>query len=383
MAHVFIVNEQTFKLHLEYQFAGTGASDISTDFIFDNSIKINTQNEKRSVLMMADVLRIRKGDKIIFFVTGISKFYGVFEAASDFFLDPNDHKNYLGQKLGKILTYRLLIKPYKVYEKGLSEFDALDSLQGVKYPDEICWSLIYRKLDGKRGCTMITNQEYDILLRKLQKKNRLLQSKYYTYDISNKKIISNINKKNYKGRKINIIEQLKNNMLYKFRSKKAFEHYLQFWIIRILKSKQFNRILPSSSPVFWIGNEVMCSFGQRRIDIIALQEQKKEINISLIELKDEKVDKTVIEQLKGYLRWIIEYMLPIYLRKGYTANIWPIIVSDGISKALPKTKEKLSMVEGKIKSYNWSFYNSPSIKVSPIKIIHFTPRKSGFRLTDV
>lgn len=76
-------------------------------------------------------------------------------------------------------------------------------------------------------------------------------------------------------------------------------------------------------------------------------------------------------------------MLPIYLRKGYKANIWPIIVSDGISKALPKTKEKLSMVEGKIKSYDWSCYNSPSIKVSPIKIIHFTPRKSGFRLTDI
>lgn len=188
MAHVFIVNEQTFKLHLEYQFAGTGASDISTDFIFDNSIKINTQNEKRSVLMMADVLRIRKGDKIIFFVTGISKFYGVFEAASDFFLDPNDHKNYLGQKLGKILTYRLLIKPYKVYEKGLSEFDALDSLQGVKYPDEICWSLIYRKLDGNRGCTMITDQEYAILFKKLQKNNQLLQSKKYTYDDSKKKL---------------------------------------------------------------------------------------------------------------------------------------------------------------------------------------------------
>lgn len=383
MAHVFIVNEQTFKLHLEYQFAGTGASDISTDFIFDNSIKINTQNEKRSVLMMADVLRIRKGDKIIFFVTGISKFYGVFEAASVFFLDPNDHKNYLGQKLGKILTYRLLIKPYKVYEKGLSEFDALDSLQGVKYPDEICWSLIYRKLDGNRGCTMITDQEYAILFKKLQKNNQLLQSKKYTYDDSKKKIIPSTHRVMYKKKPLNIDDQLESNMLYKYQNKKAFEHYLEFWIIRILKSKQFNQILPSSSPVSWIGNEVMCSFGKRRIDIIALQEQKKEINISLIELKDEQVDKTVTEQLKGYLRWIIEYMLPIYLRKGYKANIWPIIVSDGISKALPKTKEKLSMVEGKIKSYDWSCYNSPSIKVSPIKIIHFTPRKSGFRLTDI
>ena len=169
MAHIFIVNEQTFKKHLEYLFAGTGASDTSTDFIFDNSIKLSTAEEKKSIGMMTDVSRIRKGDKIIFFVTGISKFYGIFEASSDFFLDPNDKDNYLHKELGKILTYRLLIKPYKVYKNGLSEFDALDSLHNIKYPDEICWSLIYRKLGGNRGCTMITDQEYDILLEKLKK----------------------------------------------------------------------------------------------------------------------------------------------------------------------------------------------------------------------
>lgn len=88
MAHVFIVNEQTFKTHLEYQFAGTGASDVSTDFIFDPSIQIHSQNEKRSVGMIADLSRIRQGDKILFFVTKIAKFYGIFEAASDFFLIP-------------------------------------------------------------------------------------------------------------------------------------------------------------------------------------------------------------------------------------------------------------------------------------------------------
>lgn len=101
MAHVFIVNQNTFKVHLEYMFAGTGASDVSTDFIFDPSVLVHTQNEKRSVGMMVDLARIRKGDKIIFFVTGIAKFYGVFEAISDFFVDPNDADNYLFNELQK------------------------------------------------------------------------------------------------------------------------------------------------------------------------------------------------------------------------------------------------------------------------------------------
>lgn len=30
--HVFIVNEQTFKYHLEYMFAGTGARDKKSPF---------------------------------------------------------------------------------------------------------------------------------------------------------------------------------------------------------------------------------------------------------------------------------------------------------------------------------------------------------------
>lgn len=30
--HVFIVNEQTFKYHLEYMFAGTGAGDKKSPF---------------------------------------------------------------------------------------------------------------------------------------------------------------------------------------------------------------------------------------------------------------------------------------------------------------------------------------------------------------
>lgn len=92
MAHLFIVDETTFKIHLEYMFAGTGAKEVPTDFIFDPNYKWDksfsqqkiTFNEKRSVDMMTDLCRIRKDDKIIFFVQKISKFYGIFKAKEDF-----------------------------------------------------------------------------------------------------------------------------------------------------------------------------------------------------------------------------------------------------------------------------------------------------------
>ena len=33
MTHIFVVDEQTFKVHLEYMFAGTGYSTYEPDFI--------------------------------------------------------------------------------------------------------------------------------------------------------------------------------------------------------------------------------------------------------------------------------------------------------------------------------------------------------------
>ena len=177
MTHVFIVNEKTFKTHLEYMFAGTGASNASLDFIFKKDIsQISVQDEKRTVAMITDVNRIRIGDKILFFVTGISKFYGIFKAKSSLFLE-RDKNNYLYESLDKVLTNRILIEPDEVYEQGLSEYDALDSLENIKFPDMICWSLIYRKLGGNRGCTMITEQESKILIDKKYKASNNALSK--------------------------------------------------------------------------------------------------------------------------------------------------------------------------------------------------------------
>lgn len=371
MAHVFIVSKVTFKYHLEYQFAGTGAGDVSTDFIFDAKIKLNAQDEKRSVGMITDVSRIKKGDKILFFVTGISKFFGIFEAESEFFLDPNDNDNYLVKELGKILTYRILIKPYKVYKKGIAEYDCLDSLKDVTYPDEICWSLIYRKLGGNRGCTMITEQEYNNLVAKLSKNNELLSGTSFSFNSDNNEIVETINSFHYTGRQITIIENLKSNLLDRYANKKAFEHYIQYFIVLLLKSSNYNKLLQSTSPVKWIGNEVMCSFGEHRIDTFAIQENNNQVEISLIELKDEKIQEYIKYQIDGYLKWLADYILPYYLRKNKTIIIHPIIVSDGIPHSRMSTKQKLKILENEVINYGWSKYQSSKIKISKTKIIHF------------
>lgn len=63
--HVFIVNEQTFKCHLEYMFAGTGAGDKRSPFLYNASAYFNASSERNLVGMIADISRIQRIDILI------------------------------------------------------------------------------------------------------------------------------------------------------------------------------------------------------------------------------------------------------------------------------------------------------------------------------
>jgi len=61
-----------------------------------------------------------------------------------------------------LLIYRKLIEPYRVYAEGILEWIALDKLP--TYAKEVLWSLIYRKMKGKRGNTMLLPWEVERLV---------------------------------------------------------------------------------------------------------------------------------------------------------------------------------------------------------------------------
>ena len=205
MTHVFIVDKNTFKYHLEYMFAGTGANKdngktgTESPFLANPNISnnskttpnINASTERMLVGMIADISRIRKGDNIIFYLQADSnnqgRFFGTFKVDSDPFFDENNSNNYLRQQLELGLSFRVLIKPDVVYPEGLTEHEYLDSLSGVQHPYDLCWSLIYRKLKGNRGCTMITDYEFDDFVKKLKAKNnnKTIAGPRFSFDASN------------------------------------------------------------------------------------------------------------------------------------------------------------------------------------------------------
>lgn len=313
--HIFIVNEQSFKVHLEYLFVGTGAKDKDIDFNGTTLSELHHQSENGLVSMMADFSRIRKDDFVIFYVQAAKnnegKFYGIYQIDSEPFHEPKG--TYLQKEIGKQLTFRALIKPFKVFAEGISEWEALDEIKGIHSPNQMLWSLIYRKLKGNRGNTMITIYEAKRLFHLLESKNNYteIQGHHFTYN-NGKQESNDVSSVIYTGdstHKFDILQRL----IHKKQTGKAYEPHLQMYLVQnIGKNESLDKVLKiKSNTLDWIGNEVSCGVGMQRIDIMFSQ-NKDTISKEIvpIELKAVPASEDNIRQISRYIDWIEQYYVP-------------------------------------------------------------------------
>ena len=331
--HVFVVNQITFKQHLEYMFAGTGPKNRMSLFLEKSDIKFQPTTERNLVGMIADISRIRPDDKIIFYlqatVNNPGMFFGVFKAKSAAFFDENDNKNYLSDELGKGLSYRIEIEADTVYSYGITEHEYLDDLTGKEAPYELCWSLIYRKLKGNRGCTMITPYEFEDLLCKIKKKNQdnQLKGAGFTFDEGEVRIITAKGTKQYNGRRKSL--DIKPRLLYKAGKKNAFETHLQAYVMQKYDDGILKKLLlPLGNGSAWVGNEVACGVGMQKIDTLIIEQNDEEIHVKVVELKDEEPYEYILShQLRWYLQWVSQYIVPNLLKYKKPVVIHPCILA--------------------------------------------------------
>lgn len=348
--HVFIVDDNTFKYHLEYMFAGTGAKENIIDFNNSKTSKLHHSTEANLIGLMADGCRVRKDDLIIFYLQANWRhegtFFGIFQAIDDgIFLDNYDSNQFLLNKLNKSLTFRLLIKPYEVYAKGVSEWCALDEIKGLTSPNQMLWSLIYRKLKGNRGNTMITIYESERLIDLLRKKNGLKSFSEnnvdFSYDCDTNTIITINNHYQYVGRKtpINILTRLIN----KYNSYKAFEVHLQMYITQNLglgTNKSLDNALGiENKKIEWLGNEVSCGVGMQRIDVMfSVAESDTKRILYPVELKAVPACEDNIRQLTRYIDWIEQYYIP-----NRISTIQPVLICKKINALSNTLKSRFNL----------------------------------------
>ncbi|MFQ3674951.1 MAG: DUF91 domain-containing protein [Endomicrobiia bacterium] len=367
--HVFIVDTNTFKYHLEYLFAGTGARDNHIDFNNSPTTSLNHTTENNLVGMISDSQRVRKGDFVVFYLQQNysekvyeGKFYGIFKIKEDLsFLDNNDTTQFLKKELKKSLTFRTLIEPFEIYANGVTEWEALDEIKHIQSPNQMLWSLIYRKLKGNRGNTMITIYESERLFKLLRDKNnrQVLTGKTFTFDIPTQEIKVDKITHNYTGRKekINILPRL----IKKYESNKAFETHLQAYIVQNIgrgTNKGLDECLLNGLTFEWLGNEVSCGVGMQRIDVaISLIKPNSKI-IEAIELKAVEASLDNIYQLQRYVDWLEQYYLP-----NRPSDIQPVLVAKKISNKNSDDYKKI--IENFIK------FNGKNNRCMPIKYIEY------------
>jgi len=356
--YVFIVTKDTFPIHLKYMFAGTGAGEDGHE----------------NIGMIEDISGCRKGDKVIFYLTQHEnkdgKFFGVFEIKSEkpFWQEGGDYPDEIKDK--KKLTNRVLISSSEVYAKGVTEWDSLDNLenlpQGKNSPaNEMIWSLIYRKLEGKRGCTPIFDYEFKQILKLLKKENNDIKLKNVkNYKLNDDQIEELNNEINYDIEKITEIEiplidtinhlklspeekiikvksgEFKYMGKYKGREitktqSKCEEELEYFFIKNIGFDKRINEIM-GKDLIFW-GSQIFCGVGKRRIDVLTIS---KENELKIIELKDEIFLVTQFDQLKKYMIWTTQYV-----REPKIKKITPILV-------LYDSKEHIKTYQEDLKKFN-------------------------------
>lgn len=346
--HVFIVDGNTFKTHLKYLFAGTGAKEKVIDF--NDSETTNWRHhsaEDGLVAMMADCARVRKGDYVIFYLLqGVfnghfreGKFYGIFQIDSAPFLVKDG--SYLKNDLGKTLTFRVRIKPYEVYSKGITEWQALDEIKNIASPNQMLWSLIYRKLKGNRGNTMITLYEASRLFNLLRLENNnvsIANADAYSFNVNTSEIEVLSKSEPYDmtdTEKFNILPRLINKLF----SGKSHEVHLQMYITQNLgkgSNLSLDSALEATDDVEWIGNEVSCGVGMQRIDVMF----SKKINdtksvLYPIELKAVPPSEYTVNQLIRYIDWIEQYYIP-----NKPSIIQPVLLCKATGDVLPDVVKK-------------------------------------------
>lgn len=299
--HILTVTEKTFKVHLNYMFIGTGK---------------NGSPHQPSAL--ADILGIRDNDNIVFYVMNIG-FFGMFEAVGNVFYEYDaNNQQYLGEEIGdKTLTYRMKIKPIEVYELPISEWDMMENPNNIEQQNifNMQWSWIFKKLNASRGCLAIDNHECKLFKGMLPMNNNKL-TYVNNYDYTNGKITQlNDSLKNYNNSK----------MVVNPRSDSRISQIKKEEDLRILFTAKsgLNAILDTvlqptkNGLINFIANEVLCSFSERKMDLLLGTDKEKCL---LIELKNEFIfNSSIYNQIMEYARWVSSY-------KKHYKDIVPILV---------------------------------------------------------
>ena len=307
---IFIVSEETLPVHLEDEFAGVVKRD---DCAWAN-VTVHPSAERAQASLFADICRVHQGDEALFYLETPKRdlgreggrFLGIFEVVSDYpFYEP--HGQYLKTELGIPLVYRVQIRPKEIFRSGLTEWQLMDEMTDFRDIHDIPWTLIYRKMTGRRGCTPLLPHEAENIRRMLDLRNagQRLQSDHVSYDQSSIGLTQSGGSSHYLGDTTRR-ERIDNHLLHLINeTDRKWEIHLQAYLMQeIGRNVELTETLFPSLEIAWVGNEIYAGAGMQSIDILVYSKSDLNTFIHLIELKSVTAEGEAAAQLNRYVKWL-------------------------------------------------------------------------------
>jgi hypothetical protein len=234
------------------------------------------------------------------------RFLGIFEVVSEFpFYEPGG--KYLLEELGIPLIYRLLIRPKEILREGLTEWQAMDEMTDFQTIHEIPWTLIYRKMTGRRGCTPLLPHEAENIRRMLDLRNagQRIHAPHIAFDSGQVSLRASQAHREYAGKttRFDWIDEHLAHLIQE--TTRKWELQLQAYLMQeIGRNGALTEQLFPNVEITWIGNEVYAGAGMQSIDILIYSENGLNTFIHLIELKSGTADAEAAAQLNRYIKWL-------------------------------------------------------------------------------
>lgn len=336
--HLFIVNERTLPVHLEYGFAGVSKDKIEDPKDAPWLSHTDARQERPQVSLYADICRVKQGDELLFYLEKPGhdvgheggRFLGIFEVVSPLpFYEQRGA--YLLQELGRPLIYRLLIRPKEIFQQGLTEWQTMDEMSDFKGVHDIPWTLIYRKMEGGRGCTPLLPHEALNIRKMLDLRNsgQRLNTPSVGFDSPNVRLEAGTATSTYQGSTTvfdRIDTHLKN--LISANSRK-WEIQLQAYLMQeIGRNQALTQLLFPNVNLTWVGNEIFAGAGKQSIDILVFSENGLNTFIHLIELKSVVADAEAAAQMNRYIKWLRAHIPGISVHQ-----IIPTLIAPGVAQS--------------------------------------------------
>ena len=328
-AHVFIVNSDTIQVTKNRLVCAVVRDKGEGKYV-----------EKTRADVLADLSCVRDGDRIFFYEIGVG-FHGIYKAVGKPFISEEEiefngkylfgsEKNPHYNKGDLITPNRILIKPFKVFKKPISEMKAFGRFMSAVD----LRSIFYKKVLGRgKSITHLFPEEEQKLTELLSEDDEIIENlEVNPYKPKDKKDI-----------KFDLTPNGNNEVKY--------EKILEGYIIQNIE-----KILPKidnlkNLEIECFANYVPVTIAGGNLDIVVFLKNKdgERAQISIIELKKGKILEKDIKQLERYVRWATEN-LSQFLRESkekvvveFINNmsiIRPIIIGSGINrKVLEKLKK--------------------------------------------